>query len=168
MKSTSCLLVILLVFGTAVFSHAMDKVAFDGPKDPEYKITIVGKGFVIKPAVAYPNDTMLIYWSKKGTFESYMSYRFTGRTGEKTFELEAKTGVIGNKEEEPSRMIKVYFDSTQELPLVFTPGRMLQVGTNCTEDDYIRLKMLKLQGNQLQYELVLPQCVGIGLKNTNR
>jgi hypothetical protein len=156
------------VLGSAVFSQAMDKLSFDGPKDPAYNITMVGKGLVMKPAAAYPNDTILIYWKKKGSFESFMSYRFIGRTSEKTFELETRTGVIGDKKEEPARMIKVYFDPMQELPLVFTPGRMTQVGTNCTDDDYIRLKMLKLQGNKLEYELVLPQCLRVGEEKPTR
>jgi hypothetical protein len=50
--------------------------------------------------------------------------------------------------------INLFFEENGLCPLSFV---MLYSG--CSKDEKVFLKMIKLQGNQLEYQIILPNCL---------
>lgn len=137
------------------FGDRLEQIAFDSPEIAEYTINILG--FFEKAGVAHPGDIIFEFLLKNKKFldlYNFTQYKFLGRTGEKTFEIEKsekmyRKGVIIKK-------LNIYFDKQGGLIElnIFSP-----VYTGCTENDKIYLKMINLQGNELQYQTILPKCL---------
>jgi len=53
--------------------------------------------------------------------------------------------------------INMYLDDNL-YHLSFSPFKSI-THTNCTSEDKVFLKMIKLQGNQLEYQTILPDCL---------
>lgn len=136
------------------FGNDREKITFDAPRNPECTIGI--SGFFSKSGIAEPNDTIFsyLYENKRSPLAIYYlnQYNFLGRTGEKTFEIKYVTG--GTVAPKTSEKINMYFEDNDLYPL-----KIIMLNTNCSKDDKIFLKMLKLQGNKLGYQIILPDCL---------
>ena len=78
-------------------------------------------------------------------------YTFCDRTGDKIFEVSyIDTGHYNQNEK-----IRRYFEENACVPLDFSVYRF----SNCTEYDKILIKMLNLKDNQLEYQIIFPDCL---------
>lgn len=78
-------------------------------------------------------------------------YYFCGCTGEKIFMVKyADTGHYNHNEK-----IRRFFEENARFPLDLSVYRY----SHCTEDDKIFIKMLNLKDNQLEYEVIFPECL---------
>jgi hypothetical protein len=157
MKRLEYLIIIIFVlFNIALsFGAELEKVNFDAPENSAYSISLFG--FFSKSGIANPNDTIFSYMEEHKQsaipIVFFNQYKFLGRTGEKTFEIlsieQGPGGVKASREK-----LNIYFDDTVSYPL-----RFISINTNCSLEDKILLKMIKLQGNQLEYQIILPNCL---------
>jgi len=109
------------------------------------------RGCFSTSCIANPNDVLFSHvktWS--GGLYSLYEYRFTGRTGDKNFEVSLKTQVY--RVSNTTKKISLYFEENGSIQLEmggynekFWPphGRII-------------LKTIKLQGNQLEYQIIIP------------
>jgi len=156
-KVVTMMIMIPILFGASFsFGGEFEKIEFDAPKNPECRIML--GGFFTKSGTVNPNETMFTYidenkkYPDDPRFFSYVQYKFLGRTGEKNFEISRVEKIMVLKE--TSEKINMYFDETHLFPLRFSP-----MYVNCSKDDKAFLKMIKLQGNQLEYQIILPNCL---------
>lgn len=161
------IIVILLTFPVWTFSaETLDIITLLTNNDEE----VVMKGSFANIGKANPGDA-LFFWMLdhhvKPTFIFARKYVFLGRTGDKTYEIQfissTKAAAIPpfSKEENKDEFTKMnmFFDkdSLFELKgLFFIPKNY---GKGCTADDKLYLKMLSLKGNELQYQIILPECL---------
>jgi hypothetical protein len=149
-KVDAMIIIISILLGLSPsFGDNFEKKEFDSPTNSEYKIKF--GGFFTNPGTINPNETIFtsILENKKNQLFMYYQYKYSGRTGEKTFEISLVENFTGKKEK-----ISMYFDETNLFPLEFIRGYV-----NCSKDDKVFLKMIKLQGNQLEFQIILPDCL---------
>lgn len=160
----ACLFVVFYLINPAVtnsgYSVELEEISFKAPDlEGTYKLS----GSFNKSGIAEPNGTIFKfhYADKKSPLDIFHSniYIYMGRTGEKTFELQYRPEGIfmtpdnfASIREHPAK-INLYFTENDLYPL-----KIKQAGL-CTKDDKVYLKMLKLKGNQLEYQIVLPDCL---------
>jgi hypothetical protein len=78
-------------------------------------------------------------------------YTFSGRTGDKIFEVRyIDTGHFNQ-----NRKIRRFFEENDRFPLNLSVYRF----SDCKENDKIFMNMLKLKDNQLEYQLIFPKCL---------
>jgi hypothetical protein len=118
------------------------------------------RGYFSKSGIASPNESLFSYncgHTKMlvGIIEDFM---FSGRTGDKTFEiiytssdLRPSTRPINERKREK---INLFFEENSLCPLSF-----MSLYSGCSKDEKLFLKMIKLQGNQLEYQIILPNCL---------
>lgn len=139
-----------------VCADELETISFISPEKSDWKITL--GGHFNKPGIISPNET-IFYFTGNSTqypfFDSFR-YRFIGRTGEKTFEMryEFASNTSPIKKDEK---INMYFDDNLSH-LSFSPFKGPKY-TNCTEEDKVFLKIVKLEGNQLECQIILPNCL---------
>jgi hypothetical protein len=143
-------------------STDLENISFDAPDlDGVYTLS----GAFNKIGIVEPNGTIFKfhYAHKNFPLDVFYSkiYIFLGRTGEKTFELqykpeglitEQKTLHLTGEREYPAK-INLFFTENDLYPLkIYFPKP-------CSKEDKVYLKMLKLQGNEFQYQIILPECL---------
>jgi|WetSurSiteA1Bulk_404760.scaffolds.fasta_scaffold80785_1 hypothetical protein len=80
-------------------------------------------------------------------------YTFSGCTGDNIFEIRyIDTGLYSQNEK-----IRQFFEENDRVPLDLSVYSFL----NCTENDRIFMKMLKLKDNHLEYQIIFPKCLKI-------
>ncbi|GEM_PF-5733935 len=139
-----------------VYADNLEIISFISPRKPDWKITL--QGYFSKPGLIAPNEAIFSVTGESipDRFFYSFTYRFTGRTGEKTFEMQYKvTGNIVPKIKDEK--VNMYLDDNL-YHLSFSPFKS-PIYTNCTEEDKVFLKMNKLQGNQFEYQIILPDCL---------
>ena len=149
--------IISILFGLSpCFGGDFGKIEFDAPKNKEYRITL--GGFLTKSGTVNPNETMFTYSDQNKKYPndprcfSYVEYKFSGRTGEKTFEISRAEKIVQSRP--TTEKISMYFDEANLYPLQITP-----IYVNCSKDEGVFLKMVTMQGNQLEYRIILPDCL---------
>jgi len=151
-----------MAFGMPIEALGKDQMVFDSPYDPSYEITLVGD-FNAAAAVTPGHDIFAYkFESKKFRGKLYWLYQydFAGRTGDKTFELRLvkREGDASDPRNRKESKISVYFDPEVPLPLdaMLVPGGL---GARCAKGEVPKLRMLKLAGNELQFQVLLPECL---------
>jgi hypothetical protein len=129
-----------------------EKVEFNSPEAGEYKIIMFG--CFSKSGIAVPNDILFQY----RYFTTYLTggikdFTYSGRTGDKTFEIIYKTSDLNLREKEREK-INLFFEENGSCPLPF-----VSLFSGCSVNEKILLKMIRLQGNQLEYQIILPNCL---------
>ena len=124
------------------------------------------QGYFSHSQTISPGDLIFLYGDgiKSGNYQTfqYTKYTFAGRTGEKTFDLMKTEGRIGNlqRNKQEERKISVYFDSGTPLPLgLNVEYSAYTIDGGCAKDDLPKLKMIKLTGNELEVQVLLPECL---------
>jgi hypothetical protein len=139
-----------------IYADNLETISFISPQKSDWKITL--RGYFSKPGLIAPNETIFSVTgeSTRYRFVDNFTYRFTGRTGEKTFEMQYKftSNISPIKKDEK---VNMYLDDNL-YHLSFSPFNSY-IHTNCTEEDKVFLKMNKLQGNQFEYQIILPDCL---------
>jgi hypothetical protein len=83
---------------------------------------------------------------------------YSGRTGDKTFEIIYKGSDIRPRTppilEKRREKINLFFEENSVCPLSF-----IALYSGCPKTEKVFLKMIKLQGNQLEYQIILPNCL---------
>ncbi|MBI5043197.1 MAG: hypothetical protein HZC10_05080 [Nitrospirae bacterium] len=158
MKKTSFVLIAVFTWLLPLIavSSEFEKISFDAPTKKEYTISM--SGFFSKSGIANPNDTIFTFLGEHKEFSRdiyyFNQYKFIGRTGEKTFEIMAIEKGPGLRLKETREKINMYFDDTAPYSLKF-----MSMNTKCDQKDRVLLKMIKLSGNQLEFQLILPDCL---------
>lgn len=178
------LMVLLVLDSTVCFADRLSyRNSFNGaPTEPEgTTINEYMTGNFKKAGEANPGDSLLWFYSKMdattdtGThywFTDNKKYVFKGRTGDKTFEIE-----FTYEEDKDSSMKKFEREAgiknkskVQKLNMFFEKDSLYELkeinfltwthGVRCPEDaKKVFLKMLELKGNQLIYQIIIPDCV---------
>jgi hypothetical protein len=84
-------------------------------------------------------------------------YRFVGRTGEKTFDIDRGTTIIAAPNIETGKVTVLH--------LYFSPGDVVSLSRSfdpmCDDssDPMIKLKMIHLKENSLTHQIILPECM---------
>jgi hypothetical protein len=79
-------------------------------------------------------------------------YTYSGRTGDKIFEVRY---IDTDHYYQNERKRRIFFDENDRVPLDLSVYRF----SNCTENHKISMKMLQLKDNQLEYQLIFPECL---------
>lgn len=155
-KYRICCVIAYLIIAIPSFAVDLEQITYDAPKNPEYTISMAG--YFIKPGVAIPDSIIFTYSSnnKKFPLAIFMltEFKFLGRTGENTFDLEKTFNIVGGKWE--TKKLSIYLDKNTPLILDMHTHRLY---TGCNKDDKIFLKMVNLKSNELEYQIVLPDCL---------
>jgi len=129
---------------------------------------------------ANPGDQLFL-WILDHSGKNYYylfakKYVFLGRTGDKTFEIEytfskSSAAIPPFSKKENSNDVKkmnMFFEEGgffELKDLFFVPK---DYGTRCTTDDKLFLKMISLKGNELQYQIILPDCLKSGVHKNEK
>src|SRR5574341_707919 len=145
-----------LLIVNKIYADNLETISFISPQKSDWKITL--RGYFSKPGLIAPNEIIFSVTGKSTRYNFFenFTYHFIGRTGEKTFEMQYKftSNISPIKEDEK---INMYLDDNL-YHLSFSPFKLL-TDTNCTEEDKVFLNINKLQGNQLEYQIILPDCL---------
>jgi hypothetical protein len=104
----------------------------------------------------YPGNQIGYFTSRSGNLVFWIySYDFAGRTGEKTFDVLFTEMDSGGKTKETK--VSVYFDPSTPFPLngMDLASRL----SGCPSGDVPKLKMISLNGNELEAQVLLPACL---------
>ena len=151
-------MIISLTICNLGFAENLESIVFPSPKDASYKISM--RGYFSKSGNASPNEIIFSY--KSGHTEMsigfWEEFLYSGRTGDKTFEIIYSLFQI-IPSAKPIREIKreklnLFFEESSLCPLSF-----INFLSGCSEDEKTFLKMIKLQGNQLEFQIILPNCL---------
>jgi hypothetical protein len=138
------------------FSFALDleSMKFKAPDNPQFQIILFG--CFSKSGIALPNDILFQYRYYDTTYLTGQNLDFTysGRTGDKTFGIIYKASDLQDLREENREKMNLFFEESGLCPLSFP-----MVFSGCSTDEKVLLKMIKLQGNQLEYQIILPNCL---------
>ena len=143
------------------FAEKLETINFDDPKNSKWEITL--DGFFDKTGISNPNDRLFTYFENLktaplGLYHGF-EYIYLGRTGEKTFEIQHII-IDFVKEIEKKEKISMYFVKGDLYPL-----KRYRMHSSCSNEDNIFLKMVNLKGNQLEYQIILPDCLKKGSAN---
>lgn len=154
MKKIKIVIVLVSVlFGPSFsFGGELESIKFDSPESKDRAIVL--QGFFSKSGIASPTDTLFFYGCYSIVTSWEDKYVFTGRTGNKTFEITRFFPIMLRKEETKTLKINLYFEENSLCPLEIFP-----IHSGCSKNDKVFLKMIKLQGNQLEYQIMLPDCL---------
>jgi len=135
----------------------LEKICYDSL---DRKWTYEIGGCFSKPCIVYAGETMYMLkinsTTSTITVENYSYYDFLGRTGEKTFEM-SDTWVLDQKfKDATKRTLKMYFVEDDIYPIKI--GQVCLHGDRDDPSTRPNLKLLKLTGNQLSYQVILPEC----------
>ena len=149
---------ILILFVYPGYGGEIDRIEFNDPKDIGYEISIVG--FINKPGTVNPGDIMAEFFVKNKQFHdlySFNSYKFLGRTGERSFEVEMRERYVAGNLATVTK-VNMYLDKPGSLiPLQYNN---ISNHTRCNyEADKVYLKVIGLQGSKLKYQIMLPKCL---------
>jgi hypothetical protein len=149
------IIVLSLLLVSVVYADDLETISFVSPSRSDWTITI--KGNFSKPGLVSSGGTLFSVFEKAQGRFSYNSfdYLFTGRTGEKTFEIQYKCKTSSTRYDD--KKINMYLDDNL-YHLSFFPFSG-PIYSNCTKDDKVYLKKIQLQGNQLEYQIILPDCL---------
>jgi len=152
-------MVLCLVICNFSFANDLEKLEFTAPENHEYNIFM--EGYFSKSGIALPNDTLFLYKCVhiKMSYGIIQEFKYSGMTEKKAFEI-ILTGsdllptVIQPIRERKKKRINLFFEENSLFPLSF-----VRLYSGCSNDEKVFLKMIKLQGNQLEYQIILPRCL---------
>jgi len=150
-----------LFFGLPAKAADWETLTFDSIRDNNVRIRM--QGYFSNSKSVSSRGLVFSYSSqtKTGNYKNMqdIQYTFGGRTGEKTFELVQYKGNVlaGGRLKSEEKKISVYFDSGTPLPLPMEPYYGIESG--CTLSDLPKLKMIRLAGNELEMQVLLPDCL---------
>lgn len=117
-------------------------------------------GALSKPDTAFAGDFLFRYSTEHSLapLSKLFELQFLGRTGHRTFDVESSLRIVSRSEEEP-----LEGGMTDRLTYYFLKGDVVPVQRGglpgCSEKDTAYLKMIHLKGNQLKYQILLPECL---------
>jgi len=150
-----CFILLLILLSFSFQAYGENKsTTYTTENSPDW---VISHSYTDGPVKVNPGENIFSFRDKrKGTdLSHYDQYQFIGRTGTDTFEMKHNYGRMQMKNEET---LKMFFEKDSTFPLEFWFGY-----TSCNNEK-IELKMLNLQGNQLEYEIILPQCLKDNIK----
>lgn len=144
---------ICVILASPARAQEFDKLKFSR-RDND---VITLSGMFNKSRAVSPGEMIFAYLRtlNDGQMESLFQYNFDGRTGDKTFDLRQIEWHFGKREE---KKISVYFDPDAPLP-VKAMSVYLQVGAGCAAGEVPKIAMIKLTGNELETQVLLPDCL---------
>ena len=132
------------------------KVIFDSQNDNNWEVQMTG--YFKETKAVSPGEHFFSYKRElkrsNGQLLFLYQYNFAGRTGDKTFELVQieREGSSPRKE----RKISVYLDADTPMPLKLV---WPTIDAGCGKSEAPKLKMIKLAGNDLELQVLLPDCL---------
>ncbi len=179
MKKTLSLMVIMLL-GLVSTAIAETLEIIYTANDSKGQTALLTGAFQ-KPLLFSPGDELASWyysnWNNSSPFSFSKKYTYLGRTGDKTFEIEltdkkkstlnryssaeerSKGGVI----EEKTKM-NMYLDTSEPFLLkalnsVFKLPETVKESYKCRTDDMVYLKLIGFKGNQLEAQILIPDCL---------
>ncbi|MCY1260033.1 hypothetical protein D9M68_100280 [compost metagenome] len=144
-----------IVFAETASASDLQVVAFEAPG-----ANVQMTSYFTSPGSVSPGGPLFSYVRElKGSSELAwtVAYYFAGRTGENTFELLRRASETGPLASPPrERKISAYFDRETPIPLSIL-GPMTDAA--CAAEEVPQLKMVRLAGNTLQAQVLLPACL---------
>ena len=140
------------------FALDLESIKFKAPENNGYQIIVFG--CFSKSCIALPNDIIFQYryYHTTHLIGGNEDFTYSGRTGDKTFEVIYKSSDIipdqFSTREKNREKINLFFEENGLCSLSFS-----SVFSGCSIDEKVLLKMVKLQGNQLEYQIILPNCL---------
>lgn len=109
-----------------------------------------------KPRIIGSGQVIFSHCGSNKTYPGYMctQYKFIGQAGDKTFEVEYRNSSSIGKGRDDKETLKLYFSENKLFNLMYFP-----IYQSCKPDDKIYVKMIKLQEGELEYQIILPDCV---------
>jgi hypothetical protein len=151
-------MIISLTISNYAFANDLEELEFASPENAEYRIAM--RGYFSKSGNASPNEIIFSYKSghREISIGFWAQFLYSGRTGDKTFEIIYSLFQI-LPSAKPIRELKkeklnLFFEENSLCPLSF-----MNVYSGCSRDEKTFLKMIKLQGNQLEFQIILPNCL---------
>jgi hypothetical protein len=146
-----CLVLFLFVIEHGNASeYDYEKIQFvDSQQKFEYDI----RGCFSKPCVVPPGNSLFVMLVSDSQCYLGFNYDFTGRTGEKTFDIKFHRS-SKDKSFEKNTDMHVYYVQNDKIPLQSAEGMY-----DCSNKDNIFLKLLDLSGNTLKFQIELPECI---------
>lgn len=152
---------LLLFCGDSTFAGDYETIKAVWKEEPD-KINYVNirynsTGTVGPNTIIAESQVTLKYRNPTGYTPTYevevlkASYTFLGRTGDKTFEVR----FIDTGYDVKNEKISMFFEENELVPL----DLKVELASSCTKTDKIYMKMFKLKGNQLEYQIILPDCL---------
>jgi hypothetical protein len=130
-------------------------VTFISPVKPGIKITITGG--LEQNSIAKSGSILFQYIITENGFIDAQALTFDSVIGDNTFRLTEARSITDT----PPRVLDIEFNSNKTYQLPFIPQY-----TGCKVDTYdnqmsslINLKMMKIVGNRLEYQIILPECI---------
>ena len=151
-------LTMYILFVLFVFATLANNVCYGESSQKDFQQINVGDyiiwGCLDKPCSIDPGQIGMFVFR---TTDNITEYGYKGRTGEKTFTIErSETDTLSKPRKEKKEIYSVYFTPNDYLYLFHTIPFKEQ---GCRENDNIYLKMFRLSGNQLTFQIILPDCM---------
>jgi len=157
MKKHFMALILLIVSVLPCFAEEQEMRSFR--IHPDHEPTITLKGYFHIAGAVSPGQNVFHYLFKGGNLVASTKYSFVRSTGNKSFELQKEEQIIYFMEENNCKYertkINGFFDSEKPMRLEVTDLGL----KHCQGDDKIYMKMIALEGNQLTYQILLPECL---------
>jgi hypothetical protein len=150
------ILIVLVSLGTFPTFFGKQKITYKSPFKRHWEITL--EGYFTKTGSVKPGEILFSYYGKhKRTPDKinyFSDYKYLGKTGENTFELEhSERGSVVEKESK--EIIKLFFFENRAVHL----HTFRSLYTSCTTEDKVYLQMDALKGDKLEYRIILPPCL---------
>jgi hypothetical protein len=165
----NALFIALFVLSLVVCAYAADPP--DNIQISESPEDTFWVGAFAKPFSFSPGDS-LTYWAyfnsqKPGyPYHFVKKYKFLGRTGDKTFEVEytsetetTKTMFSKGGKEVVTTKMNMFLDSSELFHLKNLDPLLTFNGFPCSAGDKVYLKMIGLKGNSLEAQIIIPDCL---------
>lgn len=148
--------VILILCAAAAFAMFQQVATVEEPSR-----TSILTGYFDKPGLVAPQGVLFSFESRTPGGDSRERYVFVGRSGEKTLEISHSSGratmvMFSVKKDKPlEEKISIVFaeNSTHSLPMTHLSF------PNCPRKETAHLKIISLKDNQLEHQIILPDCL---------
>lgn len=174
------LVIISIIYLALSWGSLVDAADFDQIKvrlkeySPDSYLELILIGPFNKSGIASRDDLLFAFGvvenhpKENKLYEfNYQEFRFLSRTGEKTFEVKHYGKSQGPKYNVNEKLL-IYFATDDIYPLkfyeyswAFSVPEYLKSNyfVKCSKSDEAYLKMIKLDGNRLEFQVILPECV---------
>lgn len=149
-------IIVLLSMGGFPNLFGKQKITYQSSLKRYWLITL--EGYFTKTGTVKPGEILFSYHGKHkrspDTINYFSEYKYLGKKGENTFELEySERGSIVEKENK--EIMKIFFFKNRAINLY----NFRSIYTNCSVEDKVYLQMVSTDDDNLEYLIILPSCL---------
>ena len=148
--------IVLLSMGGFPNFFGKEKITYQSSIKRHWLITL--EGYFTKTGIVKPGEILFSYHGKHKQSPDSINYigeyKYIGKKGENTFELEySERGTIVEKENK--EIMKIFFFENRAVNLY----NFRSIYTNCGVEDKVYLQMEAMEDDNLEYQIILPPCL---------